>query len=504
MSASKAIIEEDIRFIFSERARFARMEQEWFSTKQCPEELREAFLWEIPHPTDKTNKLTVGSEAIERLEGLAATALRRAGIEQQVDLSTVRMPLGTILFRKFALERRPIDTKNVDRALSEVAKLAARSIKARTHFIPCHLMRAKEPPEFTIGPVRFMNQRTFRSRVAGLIWQDRSSYRGDNWLRRESAEYYGSFGWIAEVTIPCCDERTSERLATAAVTSALDCLHILFRASHSARMGVGGAAVKHDRRATLQLVDSALSFSTSVGWPGEVAFPDDWATAFEQPEHRYVLDLFGAALESAVDPRLDRPLSERFLDAALWFGEAVREPSRAAKVIKYVTALERLVMTDEKDDITSQVAARVSAICVDPDDPDSREQLRKEAERAYSLRSKLAHGSLSPKSDQIFEGVRLGAKLCELTLINALAMFGFQGLRAEKLTRSDIVAGFQTVIARADRLTASRQTDVAGGEAGERGRSEETASIGAAGAEEDDRSSSDGCGASSIDKETDA
>lgn len=504
MSASKALIEEDIRFIFSERARFARMEREWFSTKQCPEALREAFLWEIPHPTDKTNKLTVGREAIVRLEGLAATALRRAGIEQQVDLSTVRMPLGTILFRKFALEGRPIDTKNVDRALSEVAKLAARSIKSRTHFIPCHLMHAKEPPEFTVGPVRFMNQRTFRSCVAELIWQDRSSYRGDNWLRRESAQYYRSFGWVAEVTIPCCDERTSEHLAIAAVTSALDCLHILFRASHSGRMGVGGPAVKHDRRATLQLVDNALSFSLSLSRPGEVAFPDDWATLFEQPEHRHILDLFGAALESAVDPRLDRPLSERFLDAALWFGEAVRESSRAAKVIKYVTALERLVMTDEKDDITSQVAARVSAICVDPAAPDSREQLRKEAERAYSLRSKLAHGSLSPKSDQIFEGVKLGAKLCELTLINALAIFGFQGLRAENLTRSDVVAGFQAIIARADRLAASKQTDVSGIEADERGRSEETASIGGAGPEEADRSSSDDCGVSAINKETDA
>ena len=406
MYASKAEIENGIHFILSEAGRFAQMQQEWFTTKQFPQELREASLWEIPHPTHKTQKLTVGREAIARLDGLAATALRRAGIERQVDHSTVRMPLGKILFRKFAFEGRPIDTKNVDRALSEAAKLAARTIKPRIHFIPCHLMHSKEPPEFTIGPVRFMSQRMFRSHVARLIWKDRASYRGASWLRRDSAKYYGSFGWVAEVTIPGCDERTSERLATAAVTSTLDCLHILFQANNTARMSVGGPAVKRDQRATLQFVDHALSFSSSVGRPGEVVFPDDWATVFDQPEQHYILGLFGVALESAVDPRLDRPLSERFLDAALWFGEAVRESSHAAKVIKYVTALERLVMTDEKDDITAQVAARVSAICIDPDDPRIREQLRKEAERAYSLRSKLAHGSLSPKSDQVFEGVK--------------------------------------------------------------------------------------------------
>ncbi len=472
MSSSKTKILDDIAFIFSERARMMRMEQEWYSTKICPDELKNAFLWEIPHPTDKSNKLTIGREAIKRLEELAAIALQRAGIDRQIELATIMMPLGKILLRKFSLEKRPLDTKNADRALSEVAKLATRSIKPRTHYLPCHLMHAEEPSEFTIGPVRFMNQKTFRSHVAAKIWPNRSIHRGDNWLRRQCAQYYGNFRWIAEVTIDSCDEQTSERVATAAVTSALDCLHILFSANHSSRMTVGGPAVNHSRTASMQLVDSALNFSASIGSLGEVAFPDDWASSFDRPEDRLLLQLFGIALESAVDPRLDRPMSERFLDAAQWYGEAVRETSRAAKVIKYVTALERLVMTDEKDDITAQVATRVSSICFDPNEPGNREQLRKEAERAYSLRSKLAHGSLSPKSDQVFEGVRLGAKLCELTLTNAIAAFQPAGLRAEKLTRSQVVDFFHSVVAYADRVDAGKNPELRVGRGGDEGADE--------------------------------
>lgn len=352
MSASKSKLLDDIGFIFSERARFLQMEREWISTKVFPEALREAFLWEIPHPSDDASRLTVGREAVRRLEELAGLALRRAGIDRQIDVATIRIPLGTILLRKFSLEKRPLDTKNADRALSEVAKFAARSIKPRTYYLPCHLMHAEQPSEFTIGPVRFMSQKTFRSHVAAKIWQNRSTHRGDSWLRRQCAQYYGNFRWIAEVTIDCCDEKTSERLATAAVTSALDCLHILFSVNQSSRMTVGGPAVNHSRTASLKFVDNVLSFSTAIGSLGEVAFPDDWASSFERPEDKVLLKMFGIALESAVDPRLDRPMSERFLDAAQWFGEAVRETSRAAKVIKYVTALERLVMTDEKDDIT--------------------------------------------------------------------------------------------------------------------------------------------------------
>ncbi|WP_215755527.1 HEPN domain-containing protein [Acetobacter sp. P5B1] len=451
MPVLKEEIEEDIRFILSERNRFARMEQQWASTKRCPEELQQAFLWEIQHPIDKANKLIVGREAVVRLEGLARTALRNAGIARQVDDLAIKMPLGMILFRRFVIEKKPINTRNIDRALSEAAKLARRSLQTRTHFIPCHLMLATEPAEFSIGPVRFMNQKSFRSRIADQVWGDRKSYRGDSYLRRDTAKYYGNFNWVAEVTIPCCDKRISERVATDTVTSALDCLAILFSASHSARMSVGGPAVKHDRRATLQLLNGTLSFSTSFAWSGEVTFPNDWAAVFERPDYRYILNLFGVALETAIDPRLCRPLSERFLDSALWFGEAVRERSPAARVIKYVTALERLVMTDEKNDITFQVATRVSAICFDPDDPESLGQLRQEAQRAYSLRSKLVHGSLSPKSDEVMDGVRLGAKLCELALINTLAIFGVQGLRADKLTRSEIISCFQRVVEQANR-----------------------------------------------------
>lgn len=97
MAPTKQQIEDDIHFIFNEGARFRRMERQWFDTREYPPELTKAFLWEIAHPTDQPNKLTVGRAAIGRLEGLAATALQRAGLARQVDLFSVRGPLGTIL-----------------------------------------------------------------------------------------------------------------------------------------------------------------------------------------------------------------------------------------------------------------------------------------------------------------------------------------------------------------------------------------------------------------------
>src|SRR5205085_2396212 len=130
------------------------------------------------------------------------------------------------------------------------------------------------------------------------------------------------------------------------------CLHLIFGAGHSHKMTVGGPAIVRDKRGQISVLDNEFQFSSSYGGPGSVGFKDDWLTMFDNPEGQLTLELLGIALEAAVDPQMERPLSDRFLDAAHWFGEAVRESSPAAKVIKYVTALERMFMTDERDNIT--------------------------------------------------------------------------------------------------------------------------------------------------------
>jgi hypothetical protein len=43
---------------------------------------------------------------------------------------------------------------------------------------------------------------------------------------------------------------------------------------------------------------------------------DGWSEGLSSPEQINLLNLFGVALELAVDPALSRPLSQRFLDAA--------------------------------------------------------------------------------------------------------------------------------------------------------------------------------------------
>lgn len=453
--SSKLKLIEDVEFIFSEALRFKELEREWLETKKAPEALKEGFLWEIPFPDDDKKKLPIGRTAMARLEGLAGLAARRAGIDRQIDVLTVRKPLAQALIRKFVLENRPIDVQHVERALSEAARKARDRLVTKTHFLPCHLMIAKQPTRFAIGPILFMRQSEFRSMVAERLWQKRSENRR-HWLPiRDVSQYYRTFGWVACVAVPDCDDRTSETVARSAVMAALNCLHLFFGPQYTGRMSVGGPAISRDRRGAFTLHDDQLDFSATYGWPGEYGFQDDWTKFLEEPEGAILFPLFGIALEAAIDPRHERPLSDRFLDAAHWYGEAVRETSPAAKVIKYVTALERMLMTDEKDDITDIVSRRVAAFCFDPAVPSDFERWQRNAQRAYTLRSKLAHGSMSPRDPMVYEGVKLGGEVGRAALLSALSGIGPCGLRDEKIPKKKIADWFNGCTSHAEALRGS-------------------------------------------------
>jgi hypothetical protein len=211
-------------------------------------------------------------------------------------------------------------------------------------------------------------------------------------------------------------------------------------------MIIGGPAITQDRRGTISIVEGDLRFSASYGGPGSVGFKDDWITLLDNPQGRVVLELCGVALEAAIDPTIDRPLSDRFLDAAHWFGEAVRERAPAAKVIKYVTALERMFMTDERDNIADTISQRVAAFCFDPSVPGDFERLEAKSRRAYDVRSKLAHGSMSPRDTAAYEGVRIGAELSKDALLNGLAAFTADGLREEGISPRKVARWFQSCV----------------------------------------------------------
>src|SRR5260370_1262061 len=104
----------------------------------------------------------------------------------------------------------------------------------------------------------------------------------------------------------------------------------------------------------------------------------------------------GKSLDPVVNPAVRRPLGTRLTDAVGWFGDAVREEAPAAQIVKAVTALETLVMTDEHQEIASLLSSRAAALCYHSQHEKTFEELNEIMLHAYDMRSRLAHGSVSP------------------------------------------------------------------------------------------------------------
>lgn len=435
---------EDVNFVFSEAVRLTKMD--W---REIPRE--DVLGPDLPHPSG-SGGMIIGRAAGERIERLAREAGEQASLSRRVTAERMRRALGRELVRRFIKDGRPVEGREVDRALSSAAKAVRRDTQDIRHLIPCHLMRAKDPEEIIIGPVRFLNRKATRRRLLELLQIRRAKgsdspdeSKLDNEMLAEAVAYYRNFGWVAEVEIKGCDEQVSERLAERAVTSALDCLHLILGAQWTDRMQVGGPALRFDRRAAIRVNHTnEIYYSLSSSGFGQVNFSDGWSDRLSNSDHQLLFELFGAALEVAVDPDLDRPLSRRVLDAAQWFGEAARDPSESTRVVKYVTALERMLMTEERDDIASTISNRLAAFCAE--DLKDFDTWVTRTRDVYDLRSRLVHGSISPGSQDVRRGVALSARVSEAGIINSLAAIGLPGLREARVSRTRLARWFASMV----------------------------------------------------------
>jgi hypothetical protein len=184
---------------------------------------------------------------------------------------------------------------------------------------------------------------------------------------------------------------------------------------------------------------------TSHGSLDAMGFAEGWSKDLERPDVMETLELIRTVLEAKADLQIRRPLASRFLDSARWFGEGVRDRQSFSKVIKFITAIERLVVAGKTEDISEMVATRVADLTLESDVKDDWERKKALVKKAYSLRSDLVHGSVSPFSDQVLKGVSICGDLSEELLHAVLHRMRNDGLVASEVSEAQYAQWFDHI-----------------------------------------------------------
>lgn len=160
MSYSKEGLVNDAKFVVSECARI----QILVNQGDLKSIGRLDHMASLPHPGGR-GEMLCGAAAAAIITGFAKEAADRGGLSKRVSLANVRKELAYLFVIRFFKEEREIDTKQIDRLFSSTAKACQKYLEDITHFVPCHLMNAKDPCFFNMGPVKFHNRVSMARRV---------------------------------------------------------------------------------------------------------------------------------------------------------------------------------------------------------------------------------------------------------------------------------------------------------------------------------------------------
>lgn len=442
---------EDLRFIYEK--------VDWY-LKQKPEEIMRYFqehrmdlLYSIPDK--RLGMITCGREASEKFYDIAERYLnsQKEG-KNKTNLDEFVVKLKEEFSRRFLQEAEEINEKKVDRMLSTAYKSMSREFKQLTHFIPCAIFFSRTIDSFEIGPISFLHKTKFESIYGDEINQLRTQIKDedrehcskviadgfpeDRIATEEQSQQrlvggllssFENWEWVAVVTISECNEKISYSKAISVTKTALNILKLLFGNEFTDQIRTERDYGESSKSARLTRIESGtleISLSSTAG--GNV-IGDKWLEILST-EADYYFDLATKTLKLSLEFNDLPPLCARFIDALSWYGDAVSEQSYAAKIVKFVTSIERITGTgiemDSKGNLergVTEIVTNRSSILYSLATEESLADSLKKVSKIYDCRSELVHGSLSPFDASCVSYAHKAGEISRMVLLVGLSYF---------------------------------------------------------------------------------
>lgn len=257
----------------------------------------------------------------------------------------------------------------------------------------------------------------------------RQNEMADDYRYNEIADHYEKFLWFIEVPVPAVyDSNLAVNIAQRIATLILNLFHLKISASHSDKMKVG---FEFDSPQTSSYVilseQGGEPFCIrSKGARGNVGFKEAFLDIFHVDSPSKLLEIISRSVDLSLQLRNSYPFNNRLVEAMHWYGEGVREKSITVAVVKYVTALERLLTFNEHGEIKRRICNRATVLLINSGFAHVSEAdiVKKDIAKIYELRSKIVHGSISPTSSSLDVSIRDIESICRKTIYSFAVAIG--------------------------------------------------------------------------------
>jgi len=378
----------------------------------------------IPHPSGH-GFLTCGAFAWQKFDDIGdrVTELDRQ-LKGRVHPSAAKKAVINAFVNRVLREERDVLREETVRLVVNDAAIALKeSLATIEHYFPCVLFLYGGPDKFEIGPVTFSRRRKFFSGKRSALRQSvqtserlhvedveraieggfprdqahtpTSSRQFVRHIQADALRTYRGYPWVASVRIVRCDEKVSEEVAAHVVETALNVIRVFLGANRTEQIRLAWSRGDALRTAHLYADEDGTIHprvgSRSIGPVGSENWHDGLFVV-GNPE----FNVFCSALRALVDPNELVELHARFIDSINWFGDAATDTEPTASVVKYASAIERLLFGRYEPGRTRDFAKRIKLI-FDEFDCVGKEHAYTNASEIYKIRSTLLHGSRSPR-----------------------------------------------------------------------------------------------------------
>jgi len=422
----------------------------------------------------KGRNLVCGRMAMQKLDAIAR---REYFVERENNPSTTlevfKKEFKKQFIRLFIEEQKQVNKEGISRLIKTTHQQITVHYKKRTFFIPCALFSHAHPKEFQVGPISFMHISLFKERYEIQLKNDLSSKQTDKlfedankflftskkskgaspatkarYLRqlgvKNDKRIFGlyedsiaSYNWIARIDIAPCEMGFAKKRADYIIEQALNIMRVILGEDNSHKLKHGLDAQEPLEHMRIYLNDKG-EFDYSARASTKEHHFKNWFEALQVGE--FDLTVLGLILTKLSKLQKLSHLEERLLDALTWNGEAISEQAPGIKVIKFMSAFERLTLTGEREKITERVTTRSAWLihCC------WKEDRRKDLLRLYKLRSRLIHGAKSPGDMDNDEDVYLLSKLTRKLITSAVRFFHDCSKSNANVTRSELKKAYDT------------------------------------------------------------